>query len=160
MATVTFRLEALEGGGIHQATSSHVDEKIVVGQEICTKNVEVHVSHNEGPRQMFRADLIGHRTFSVSFDRRPICCRKRRAFTAMLAVEIRGHLDGHLGAYVDEVVFPAIVVINPNSIFVGLGHYLPPASLFPERRPFLNEAAFHLHRILHFLASAPKVLWK
>ena len=49
----TFHSEALKGGGIHQVASSHVDKEVVVHQEICAKNVEIHVSHDESPRQMF-----------------------------------------------------------------------------------------------------------
>ena len=83
----------------------------------------------------------------------------------MLAVEIQSHLDGHLGARVDEVVLPAITVVNPYSVFVGLRraggrHYLPPVLSFPDWRPFLGEAALHLHGLVHFLASAPNFLWK
>ena len=47
--------------------------------------------------------------------------RLQAAHLDVLAVEGGSHPYGHLGPRVDEVVLPAITVLDPYSVFVGLG---------------------------------------
>ena len=88
-------------------------------QKVCTKDVEVDVSNDEGPHQTSGANSDGHCPLAVSRDRRAICRRERRASTTMLVVEGGSHPDGNLGTRFDKVVLPAIMVVYPYSVFVG-----------------------------------------